>query len=79
MMTERRLLVVCCNGMCASDHPRSGSLIAVNTLQSSHKIKACGAFDPPFTGNLIRTLAQIRKMAPAVQINIADKQVNTAS
>lgn len=25
----------------------------------------------------IRTLAQIRKMGPAVQINIADKQVNT--
>lgn len=26
----------------------------------------------------IRTLAQIRKLGPAVQINIADKQVNTA-
>jgi hypothetical protein len=26
----------------------------------------------------IRTLAQIRKMGPAVQINIADKQINTA-
>jgi len=26
----------------------------------------------------IRTLAQIRKMGPAVQINIAEKQVNTA-
>jgi hypothetical protein len=27
----------------------------------------------------IRTLAQIRKMGPAVQINIAQKQINTAS
>jgi hypothetical protein len=27
----------------------------------------------------IRTLAQIRKMGPAVQINIAEKQINTAS
>jgi hypothetical protein len=26
----------------------------------------------------IRTLAQIRKMGPAVQINIAEKQLNTA-
>jgi hypothetical protein len=26
----------------------------------------------------IRTLAQIRKMGPAVQINIAEKQINTA-
>ena len=26
----------------------------------------------------IRTLAQIRKLAPAVQINIAQKQINTA-
>ncbi len=26
----------------------------------------------------IRTLAQVRKMGPAVQINIADKQINTA-
>jgi hypothetical protein len=25
----------------------------------------------------IRTLAQIRKMGPAVQINIAEKQINT--
>jgi hypothetical protein len=25
----------------------------------------------------IRTLAQIRKLAPAVQINIAEKQINT--
>jgi len=25
----------------------------------------------------IRTLAQIRKLAPVVQINIADKQINT--
>jgi hypothetical protein len=27
----------------------------------------------------IRTLAQIRKLGPAVQINIAEKQINTAS
>ncbi len=26
----------------------------------------------------IRTLAQIRKLGPAVQINIAEKQINTA-
>jgi hypothetical protein len=26
----------------------------------------------------IKTLAQIRKLGPAVQINIADKQINTA-
>ena len=26
----------------------------------------------------IRTLAQIRKLGPAVQINIADRQINTA-
>jgi hypothetical protein len=27
----------------------------------------------------VRTLAQIRKMAPTVQINIAEKQINAAS
>jgi hypothetical protein len=27
----------------------------------------------------IRTLAQVRKLGPAVQINIADKQINTLS
>ena len=26
----------------------------------------------------VRTLAQIRKMGPAVQINIAEKQINTS-
>jgi hypothetical protein len=27
----------------------------------------------------VRTLAQIRKMGPAVQINIAEKQINTVN
>ncbi len=49
----------------------------MNIMQSEHHQRRPDKLHKRYLG-AIKTLTQIRKMGPAVQINIADKQINTA-
>lgn len=53
------------------------SVLKMTTAQDNHFQKK---LDQTYRRHLsaIRTLAQIRKLAPAIQINIAEKQINSA-
>lgn len=51
-------------------------LFSLPVRRFGHKLM-CTAFEER-SSNLIRTLAQFRKMGPAIQINIAEKQIDTA-